>query len=207
MTIGRLFVISAPSGGGKTTVCERLLSADPGVDRAVTCTTRAPRSGERDGSDYHFLTGEEFEARVAAGLFLEHAQVHGHRYGTLRSEVLDRMRAGRDVLLNIDVQGAAQVRAKARSDPELRRALVTIFLTPPSMGILEKRLRGRRTEAEEAVRARLAIARQEVAEWARFDYLLLSGTVDEDLRRMQAILEAERMRSGRVTGWNGLGGD
>jgi guanylate kinase len=201
MTPSLLIVISAPSGGGKTTVCQRLLAGDPRLTRAVTCTTRPPRPGERDGSDYHFLTTTEFVNRATAGAFLEHAEVHGQRYGTLRAEVTDRLRGGQDVLLNIDVQGATQIRSMAKADPELRQALVTVFLTPPTIAILEQRLRGRQTEDEEAVRRRLARARQEVAHWAEFDYLLLSGTIAEDVERMQTILEAERMRSLRLDGW------
>lgn len=126
-----LILISAPSGGGKTTLCHQLLAARPGMTRAVTCTTRAPREGERDGVDYYFLNAESFLKRVQAGNFLEHATVYGNSYGTLKSEVLGRMRQGQDVLLNVDVQGAATIREKAQEDQELRRSLVSVFLTPP----------------------------------------------------------------------------
>lgn len=196
---GLLVVISAPSGGGKTTVCNNLMKEgdDPRPVRAVTCTTRSPRAGEREGVDYHFLSESEFEQRVAVGDFLEHAEVHGHRYGTLKMEVLGRLRAGRDVLLNIDVQGAATVRAEARRDPELGAALVTVFLTPPSAEALEERLRGRRTESDDALRLRLTAARGEVARWAEFDYLLVSGTMAEDVQRLGMILGAERLRAAR----------
>src|SRR5260221_14250718 len=114
-----LILISAPSGGGKTTLCERLLAARPGMSRAVTCTTRAPREGERDGVDYYFLNAESFLKRVQAGNFLEHATVYGNSYGILKSEVLGKMRQGQDVLLNVDVQGAATIRERALQDPEL----------------------------------------------------------------------------------------
>src|ERR1035438_5358061 len=128
-----LVLISAPSGGGKTTLCEQLLAARPQMTRAVTCTTRKPRPGERDGVDYHFLDAGAFLKRVHAGNFLEHATVHGNSYGTLKSEVLGKLRKGKDVLLTVDVQGAATIREKAQEDPELKRALVSVFLTPPSM--------------------------------------------------------------------------
>src|SRR5215471_13972081 len=125
-----LILISAPSGGGKTTLCQRLLEARPNMSRAITCTTREPRKGEREGVDYYFLTAESFLKRVQAGNFLEHATVYGNSYGTLKSEVLGKMRQGQDVLLNVDVQGAATIRDRALQDPELKRALVSVFLTP-----------------------------------------------------------------------------
>src|SRR5882672_12854486 len=127
-----LVLISAPSGGGKTTICQQLLAAQPQMTRAVTCTTRAPREGESDGVDYYFLDAASFLKRVQAGNFLEHATVYGNSYGTLKAEVLDKLRQGRDVLLAIDVQGAAAIRKQAEEDQELKRALVTVFLTPSS---------------------------------------------------------------------------
>src|SRR5512141_1275222 len=127
-----LVLISGPSGGGKTTLTLHVLASDSATVRAVTCTTRAPRDGERDNIDYYFLEPADFLKRVQAGHFLEHATVYGNSYGTLKSEVLGRLRQGKDVLLNVDVQGAAAIRAKAEEDPELERALVTVFLTPRS---------------------------------------------------------------------------
>jgi len=193
-----LVVISAPSGGGKTTLCEQLLGARPQMTRAVTCTTRPPRQGEQDGVDYYFLDAGSFLKRVQAGNFLEHATVYGHSYGILKSEVLGKLRQGRDVLLNVDVQGAATIREKAQEDLELKRALVSVFLTPSSMENLEGRLRKRATDAEAVIQKRLSVARQEIAQWKHFDYLLISATIAEDLRRMLAILEAEKMRSTRA---------
>ena len=193
-----LVLISAPSGGGKTTLCQQLLAAQPQMTRAVTCTTREPRQGERDGVDYYFLDATSFLKRLQAGNFLEHATVYGNSYGTLKSEVLGKLRQGKDVLLNVDVQGAATIRQKAQEDPELKAALVSVFLTPPSMDVLEARLRKRGTDAPAVIQKRLGVARQEIAQWKHFDYLLLSSTVQEDLRRMLAIVEAEKLRTGRV---------
>jgi guanylate kinase len=193
-----LVLISAPSGGGKTTLCQQLLSARPQMTRAVTCTTRPPRAGERDGVDYYFLDANSFLKRVQAGNFLEHATVFGNSYGVLKAEVLGKLRQGKDVLLNVDVQGAATIRQKAQEDAELRRALVSVFLTPPSMEIVEARLRKRGTDSEAVIQKRLSAARQEIAQWKHFDYLLLSSSINEDLRRMLAIVETEKMRSLRV---------
>lgn len=193
-----LVLISAPSGGGKTTVCQQLLAARPDMTRAVTCTTREPREGEKDGVDYYFLDATSFLKRVQAGNFLEHATVYGHSYGTLKAEVLGKLRLGKDVLLNVDVQGAATIRECAEEDPELKRALVTVFLTPGSMAMLEGRLRKRGTDASAVIQKRLSVARQEIAQWKNFDYLLISTTVQEDLRRMLAVIEAEKLRAARA---------
>jgi guanylate kinase len=193
-----LVLISAPSGGGKTTLCQQLLAARPQMTRAVTCTTRPPREGERDGLDYYFLDAGSFLKRVQAGNFLEHATVYGNSYGILKAEVLGKLRQGKDVLLNVDVQGAATIREKAQEDAELKRALVSVFLTPPSLDIVEQRLRRRATDSEAVIQKRLSVSRQEIAQWKNFEYLLLSTTIQEDLRRMLAIVEAEKMRSLRV---------
>jgi len=193
-----LVVISAPSGGGKTTLCQQLLKARPQMTRAVTCTTREPRRGEQDGTDYYFLDAESFLKRVQAGNFLEHATVYGNSYGTLKGEVLGKLRQGKDVLLNVDVQGAATIRQRAEEDLELKRALVSVFLTPASMEILEQRLRKRGTDSDTVIQKRLSVARQEIAQWKNFDYLLISQSIDEDLRRMLDIIEAEKMRVDRA---------
>jgi guanylate kinase len=193
-----LVLVSAPSGGGKTTICQQLLGARPQMTRAVTCTTRPPRTGEQDGVDYYFLDAGSFLKRVQAGNFLEHATVYGNSYGTLKSEVLGKLRQGRDVLLSVDVQGAATIRERAMEDPELKRALVSVFLTPPSLAVLEERLRKRGTDSPAVIQKRLSVARQEIAQWKNFDYLLLSTTITEDLRRMMAIVAAEQMRAARV---------
>jgi guanylate kinase len=192
-----LLLLSAPSGGGKTTVSRELLARVPGLTRVITCTTRPPRPGEQDGVDYHFLTSEAFERQVAAGEFLEHAVVYSHRYGTRRAEALALLDRGRDVLLNVDVQGADNLRALAERDPRLRAALVTVFLTPPSIEILAERLRRRAQDPPAVIERRLAEARREIATWPRFDYLVLSETVEADVRRVQAILEVEKLRTTR----------
>ncbi|MDH7503657.1 MAG: guanylate kinase [Verrucomicrobiota bacterium] len=189
-----LLLISAPSGGGKTTVCQRMLASSPGLKRVVTCTTRLPRSGERNGVDYWFLDAKTFQERLAAGDFLEHAVVYDHHYGTPRSEVQRLLQAGTDVLIALDVQGANSVRTIARTDTLLSSALVTVFLTPPSIEELAARLQRRGQDAPDVIAKRLEAARREIEHWREFDYLLLSSTIEEDLRRMQAIYLAEKMR-------------
>ncbi|MGO8699192.1 MAG: guanylate kinase [Limisphaerales bacterium] len=192
-----LIVISAPSGGGKTTLCQQLLSAHPEMTRAITCTTRPPRPGEIDGRDYFFLTEEEFSNRVVANAFLEHARVYDRSYGTPKSGVLSLLNSGKDVLLNIDVQGAATLCARAAADADLRQSLLTVFLTPPSLTVLGDRLRRRATDSPAQLEKRLSVARHEIAQWQQFQYLIISTTIAGDLRRMETIIEAERMRSSR----------
>ena len=198
LTSPMLVVISAPSGTGKTTLCEQTLAARPNMSRAITCTTRDPRAGEKDGQDYYFLDAGDFLKRVQAGNFLEHATVYGNSYGTLKSEVLSKLRLGKDVLLNVDVQGAAAIRTHAEQDAELKPALVTVFLTPPSIGILEARLKKRGQDSQQTIAKRLSVARQEIAQWKNFDYLIVSSSIAEDVRRLQAILDAEQMKHGRA---------
>ncbi len=192
-----LILISAPSGGGKTTLCRQLLRARRQMVRAITCTTRQPRKGERNGVDYYFLKADDFLKRVQAGNFLEHATVYGNSYGLLKAELLAKLRAGKDVLLNVDVQGAATIFKKAESEMELKNALVTIFLTPTSLTEIEARLNRRGADSPEVIRRRVAVAKQEIAQWKHFDYLLVSSSKQEDLRKALAIVEAEKMRVAR----------
>lgn len=194
-----LIVISAPSGGGKTTLCQQLLARHPDMVRAVTCTTRLPRPGEIEGRDYYFLDEATFAKRVEAGGFLEHATVYNHRYGIPKAEVLEKLRQGRDVLLNVDVQGAATVCGKAAEDAELSRALVTAFLTPASLAVLEARLKRRGADSPEELTRRLGVARQEIEQWRHFHYLIISTSIEEDVRQMEAVIEAERLRQSRST--------
>lgn len=192
-----LIVISAPSGGGKTTLCDQLLARHANITRAITCTTRPPRAEERDGEHYFFLSPAAFRAQVAAGAFLEHASVYDNSYGTLNSEVLAKLDSGQHVLLNIDVQGAGSVRLAAARNPLFRGRLVSVFLTPPTLADLKARLARRNSETPEALALRLEQAGREVAEWKHFDYLIISTTIAEDLRRMESVLEAELMRQPR----------
>jgi guanylate kinase len=195
MRRGILFLISAPSGGGKSTLL-KLLSAHKDFVYSVSCTTRQPRPGEVDGEDYHFLSVEEFERRVAADEFLEHARVHGNYYGTLRSAVLHHLKASNDVLLDVDIQGAAQIRGGVQG--LLKHSMVDIFLMPPSMAELIRRLKKRNTESPEQLSIRLDNARAEMERWKDYQYTILSGSPEDDLENFRAIMRAERMRSARM---------
>jgi guanylate kinase len=181
---GILFVISAPSGGGKSTLL-KLLSEKPDFAYSVSCTTRTPRLGVA-----------EFEQRIAAGEFLEHAHVHGNRYGTLKRTVIESLGSGRDVLMDVDTQGAAQIRANA--DDGLRASLVDIFLMPPTMDELRRRLLKRATETPEQLDIRLRNAKSEMAQWQHYCYTMISGTPLQDFENFRAIMQAERMRSSRM---------
>jgi len=193
-----LIVISAPSGGGKTTLCDQLLASHPDVTRVVTCTTRQPRTGELPGVHYHFLSRAAFLNKIVGGEFLEHASVYENLYGTLKADVLAKLESGRHVLLNIDVQGAEAIRKTALANPAFAARLVTVFLTPPSLADLEQRLVRRQADSAEGRALRLKQAAAEVSEWHRFDYLIVSTTIAEDLRRMEVVLEAELMRQPRA---------
>jgi guanylate kinase len=193
-----LLVLSGPSGGGKTTLCRHLLAEDPRFAYSVSCTTRAPRGEERDGRDYHFVSAGEFERRLRAGDFLEHATVHGQSYGTLRQTVLAALEGGRDVVLAIDVQGAAQIRARAaqsETDHRLQQAFVDVFVTPPSLEVLRDRLQRRGVDAPDVIEQRLRNAVAELSRWQEYRYLIINDRLDEACAQLKAIVTAERCRS------------
>lgn len=192
---GVLLLVSGPSGSGKTTLCSRL-SKEQEASYSISCTTRSPREGEIDGNHYHFLTREQFEQRVEAGDFLEFAEVHGNLYGTLKSEVLGHIDAGTDVVMDIDVQGADQVRDC--NDPAIQDALVDLFVMPPTEEELRKRLTGRGTDSEDVIALRMENALDEIKACPKYTYRLLSGTHEEDYPRFKALLTAERLRAKRM---------
>lgn len=189
--LGTLLIVSGPSGSGKTTLCRRA-EADGLTAYSISCTTRAPRPGEQDGTDYHFLTPADFQSRIAAGDFLEYATVHGNSYGTLKSDIIDLLQAGRNVVMDIDVQGAASIRAC--SAPIIRRAYADVYIHVPSAE-LEARLRGRQTDAEETIRLRLHNAAMEDARQGEYQYCLISGDRERDYARFTALLASLGMRT------------
>jgi guanylate kinase len=193
---GILFVISAPSGAGKTTLVQALRK-NPNFFYSVSCTTRAPRAGEIDGEDYRFVSAANFHARIEAGDFLEHAKVHEDLYGTIREPVLTNLKNGVDVLIDIDTQGADTIRSC--SDVIIRQALADIFIMPPDVTELRRRLIKRGTETEQQVESRLATAKREMELWRDYRYTIVSGSIEEDLDKVRTIMSAERYLTRRLT--------
>jgi guanylate kinase len=187
---GLFFILSSPSGAGKTTIARMLLERDDGIGLSVSATTRPMRPGEVDGHDYHFVSDERFDAMAANGEFLEWAQVFGYRYGTLESEVRKRIEDGRDVLLDIDWQGTQQLK---QVDPDI----VRVFILPPSMPELERRLRTRGTDSDDVIASRMARAAAEISHWAEYDYVLINNDAEKCCSLVHTILKAERLKANR----------
>jgi guanylate kinase len=188
---GLLLVISSPSGAGKTSLSRRLIAEHPELSLSVSCTTRAPRPGEQDGREYHFVTPERFDELVRDQAFVEHAHVHEHRYGTPRGPVEQLLRDGRDVLFDIDWQGAMQTAAAMQGD------VVRVFILPPSMAELSRRLHARAQDAEDVIERRLGRAAGEIRMWAEYDYVLVNQDFDETYAELVEIYRAERLKRGR----------
>ncbi|KQN07280.1 MULTISPECIES: guanylate kinase [unclassified Sphingomonas] len=195
---GVLFVLSSPSGAGKSTIARKLLAAEADLSMSVSATTRAPRPGEVDGKDYHFVDLEEFRRMATAHEFLEWAHVFGNRYGTPREAVDAMLSAGKDVLFDIDWQGAQQLFQIAGGD------VVRVFILPPSMAELHQRLIARNTDSAQVIDGRMARAAAEVSHWDGYDYVLVNDDVDACFRKVQTILAAERLRRSRQTGLIGF---
>jgi len=191
---GLMLVLSSPSGAGKTTLARRLLEADPGVVPSISCTTRKQRKGEVEGRDYHFIDRETFTRMRDSGEFLEWAVVFDNYYGTTRKPVEEALAAGRDVLFDVDWQGAASLRAKARDD------VVSVFILPPTAADLEQRLNVRAQDPPEIVRRRMLGASNEIQHWTEYDYVVVNYDIDQSVATIRAVLTAERLRRTRLTG-------
>jgi guanylate kinase len=185
---GLLFVVSAPSGAGKTSLVRAALRADPKVGLSVSYTTRPPRPGEQDGRDYHFVTRQVFEQMLERGEFLESAFVHGNYYGTAETWVCERLKQGASIVLEIDWQGAAQVRRRMKET-------IGVFVLPPSFDALEQRLRSRAQDGPDVIASRLAAARDEISHAGEFDYVIINDVFDEALHDLCAVLRAARVRA------------
>jgi guanylate kinase len=189
-----MLVLSSPSGAGKTTLSRRLLEVDPSIALSISVTTRKQRPGEVDGRDYHFIDAARFDAMVERGELLEWAEVFGNRYGTPRALVQDTLARGRDVLFDIDWQGTQQLREKADRD------LVSIFVLPPSIPDLERRLRTRAQDSDDVIQARMAKAADEMSHWAEYEYVVINNEIDRAFAEVRSILAAERLKRERQTG-------
>jgi guanylate kinase len=200
-TLGRrglMFVLSSPSGAGKTTISRRLLQADPEIRMSVSVTTRTMRPGEIDGTDYHFTDPDTFERMVTEGAFLESAEVFGNRYGTPRAQIDEGLAEGQDFLFDIDWQGAQQLSQRMRDD------VVRVFLLPPSLAELRRRLTGRGTDSPEVIGARMARAQAEISHWDGYDYVVINDDIESCFDKVRQILAAERQRRTRQTGLIGF---
>lgn len=186
-----IFIISAPSGSGKSTLVGKLVKVVPGLSFSISYTTRAPRGNERQDEGYHYITREDFQQRISRGEFLEYAEVFGHYYGTHRSALDHARRQGLDLLLDIDVQGARQLKGRI---PDA----VSIFILAPSRGVLEQRLRARSEDSEPVIRKRLCEAAEEIRNYTAYDYVLVNREVESSLETLAAIVRAERVRRGRM---------
>ena len=196
---GLILILSGPSGSGKSSIYKLSIGELGAIEFSVSCTTRAPRPGEVDGRDYHFISREEFDRLVAEDAFAEHAEVHGNCYGTLKSELLGRVQRGIDVLLDIDVQGAAQLRKLCEASCEFRRACVFIFIMPPSFEELERRLRARATETEESIVRRLANAKGEMAHASEYDHVIVNDDLSRAAAEFTALVRGLREDPARQT--------
>ena len=195
--LGIIFVVSGPSGTGKSTICRKVLQEDSNLKFSVSCTTRPPREGENEGVDYYFICKDKFRDHINQNAFIEHAEVHGEYYGTLRSEVEDCIKVGRDILLDIDIQGVARI--QEQKERELWNQCVQyIFFGPPSFEELERRLRGRGTESETRILSRLSTGALEMRNWRNYDYLILNVNISDSVRKLQSIVQAERLKTSRI---------
>lgn len=188
---GLLLILSSPSGAGKTTLSRRLMEWDRSLRFSVSATTRSPRPGERDGREYYFKSGADFETLVQTGQMLEHAEVFGHRYGSPRAPVEKAMNEGRDTVFDIDWQGGQQIKQTMRGD------VVSIFILPPSIAELESRLRGRAQDSEAVIAVRMAKSQSEISHWAEYDYVIVNHDLDSAFNDLVTVLTAERLRRDR----------
>ena len=196
--LGSAIIISGPSGVGKSTVCSRVREMFPELQFSISCTTRKPRPGEVDGVHYYYLSKEEFEKRIANGDFIEYARVFDNIYGTLASEVIDRVTAGQDVFLDIDVQGAIQIQEAAEKNELLKKVCEFIILAPPSFEILENRLRSRASDSAEQIEMRLAKARHELSFFRKYNYLVVNDDLETAAANVAAIIRCAGLRTDRL---------
>lgn len=195
---GIILIISGPSGVGKSTICKQVLDEDPNISFSISCTTRAPRPGEKDGKDYYFISIENFKNLINENAFIEYAKVHGNYYGTLKSEVLRKINKGEDTLLDIDVQGAMNIKEFSGKDEVLKKCCEFIFITPPTFNELEERLKGRGTEDYDVVKNRLKDASAELSQWSQYEYLIINKDISLSVKYLKSIVETLRCKVKRM---------
>ncbi len=190
-----IFIVSGPAGSGKTTLCERMIAElSPRIQRIITATTRPPRQNEINGVDYYFLSHEEFQEAVQKEKFYEHAKVHSYNYGILKEEIKNKLDQNIDLLINLDVQGAETLRKITQLDPELHKRVISIFIMPPTVDVLESRLQGRGLDNHEEIERRLQVAQTEVQYWTSYDYCIPTQTKEEDFACLLSLYVAEKLR-------------
>lgn len=199
--LGIALIVSGPSGAGKSTVCNGLRKQKKDLYFSVSCTTRKARHGEKNGEHYYFIDKKEFESKIRANEFLEYAEVHGNYYGTLRCEVIDKIKSGTDVLLDIDVQGAMQIKNTAKNDPLLSLCAEFVFISPPDFKELERRLRSRGTETEEVIKGRLKDAKIELDFWKEYDFFLVNGDIEKTITDLRNLLDVLHKSAKRLKGF------
>ncbi|MBU8902096.1 MAG: guanylate kinase [Victivallales bacterium] len=197
--LGILIVVSGASGTGKSTICTQVRKDMPTLGFSVSCTTRPPRQGEKDAVDYYYISKKEFEKRIEAGAFIEYAEVFSNYYGTLKSEVMDRIKAGKDIFLDIDIQGAMQIQQAAENDALLKKCCEFIFIMPPSMNELEERLRGRSTDSEEQIKQRLKKAEKEISFRHKYEHLIVNDKLERAVSEMENLIRDMRLNAKRMT--------
>ena len=196
---GIVLLMSGPSGAGKSTICHQLMAEFQDLAFSISCTTREPREGEVDGKDYFFVSIEEFKKRISENAFVEYAEVHGNYYGTLKSEVSQRLLDGQSVLIDIDVQGQRLVRKAIENDDLLKKAITFIFVSPPSYSELESRLRGRGTETEDKIQKRLNNAAGEMAAWQEYDFLVVNDDLDAAVDELRSVYKSQKINTAQLT--------
>lgn len=193
--LGSLIIVSGASGTGKSTICKPVIAEDSNIDFSVSCTTRTPRTGEVDGVDYFFVSLEKFNLLINQNAFVEYANVHGNFYGTLKSEVEDSLMSGKDVLLDIDVQGAMKIKKNFSKDTLIGKSAEFIFILPPAFDDLEKRLRGRATESEESLNKRLLNAKEEIKHFIDYEYCIVNYDIQSSIAQFKSIIASIRSKT------------
>lgn len=196
--LGSLVIISGASGTGKSTICKAIIASDSSIEFSVSCTTRLPRTGEIEGKDYFFINTNKFNELIKANEFIEYANVHGSYYGTLKSEVLNRLNEGKIVLLDIDVQGAMIVKEKFKNDSLISKCTELIFILPPSLSELEKRLRTRNTDTDETIQKRLKATKREIDHFTLYDYFVVNDDLNKAISSAQLIINSFKYKVNRL---------